>query len=101
MTVIYYIDTKDKDTKDYKLSSNYIEHVIKTEFANEYPQGFTISNVTGYYKHNDEQVIEEKSYIVTVLNTNLVNHRLVRMLKVLLNQESVRVQVIHDYAIFG
>lgn len=100
MTVNYYIGTKDKDTKDYKLHDSRIERVIKTAFTTEYPLGFTISNATGYFRHDDGTVVEEKSYIVTVLNINLVNHRLVRLLKGSLNQESIGIQVINDNVMF-
>lgn len=100
MTVIYYIGTKDKDTKDYKLGSDYIEFVIKNEFASEYPLGFTITKTTGYFRHDDGQVVEEKSYIVTILDTKIVNYTLVYKLKGLLNQESVGIQVINDNVIF-
>ena len=100
MTVNYYIGTKDKNTKDYKLSNDYIERKIKTAFATEYPSGFTVVKSVGYFKHDDGTVVEEESYIVTVLNTNLVNHRLVRMLKECLNQESIGIQVISDRVIF-
>lgn len=100
MTVIYYIGTKDQDTKDYKLSHDYIESVIKTEFAKEYPQGFTVSNAIGYFKHDDGTVIEEKSYIVTVLNTEIVHYILLYRLKSLLNQESIGIQIIKDNVIF-
>ena len=96
MTVNYYIGTKDKDTKNYKLNNSYIEHIIKTEFAKRYPLGFTITKTTGYYRHDNGQVIEEKSYIVTVLDTNEVSPMFACKLKGLLNQESIVVQVITD-----
>lgn len=100
MTVNYYIGTKDKYTKDYKLNHDYIESVIQSGFAKDYPQGFTVSNATGYFRHDDGTVVEEKSYIVTVLNTEIVNYTLVYKLKRLLNQESIGIQVIKDNVIF-
>ena len=100
MTVNYYIGTKDKDTKDYKLNDSYIEHIIKKEFTRRYPLGFTITKTTGYYTHDDGQVIEEKGYIVTVLDTNEVSHMFACRLKGLLNQESIGVQVINDSITF-
>ena len=52
MTVTYYIGTKDKDTKDYQLTDEFINQVIIDEFAKEYPNGFTITTGTGYYKND-------------------------------------------------
>ena len=100
MTVNYYIGTKDKITKDYEINKDYIEYIIKAEFASEYPQGFTVSNTTGYYKHYDGTLLQERSYIVTILDSNTVNYTLISELKKFLNQESIGVQVINDSVVF-
>lgn len=99
MTVIYYIGTKDKDTKDYKLTDEFINKVIIDEFAKEYPLGFTITTGTGYYKHNNGDVVTEKTCIVTVFTTT-VNNILINELKTKLNQECIGVQVLNDNTIF-
>lgn len=100
MTVIYYIGTKDKDTKDYKLSDEFIKQTITDEFSDEYPNGFTITEGTGYYKHNSGEVVTEKTYIVTVLDELFVNADLTDILKDKLNQECIGVQVINDSVVF-
>lgn len=100
MTVIYYIGTKDKDIKDYKLSDNYFKQVITDEFAKEYPSGFTITTGTGYYKHDSGEIVTEKTYILTVLDTFIVNTVLIDTLKEKLNQECIGVQVITDSVMF-
>ena len=100
MTVIYYIGTKDKDTKDYKLTDEFIKQTITDEFAKQYPNGFTITEGTGYYKHNSGEVITEKTYIVTVLDELFVNVDLTDALKDKLNQEYIGVQVINDSVVF-
>ena len=100
MTVNYYIGTKDKDTKDYKLTDEFIKHTITEEFAKQYPNGFTITEGTGYYKHDSGEVVTEKTYIVIVLNELFVNADLTNALKDKLNQECIGVQVINDSVMF-
>lgn len=100
MTVIYYIGTKDKDTKDYKLTDNYFRQTITEEFAKQYPLGFTITEGTGHYKHDNGEVVTEKTYIVTVLDEVFVNVDLTDALKDKLNQECIGVQVINDSVVF-
>ena len=100
MTVIYYIGTKDKDTKDYKLTNEFIKQTIIDEVTKQYPNGFTITEGTGYYKHDSGEVITEKTYIVTVLDEVFVNVDLTDALKDKLNQECIGVQVINDNTMF-
>ena len=100
MTVIYYIGTKDKDTKDYKLTNDYFRQIITEEFAKQYQNGFTITEGTGYYKHNNGEVVTEKTYIVIVLDEVFVNRDLTDSLKEKLNQECIGVQVINDSVMF-
>ena len=100
MTVIYYIGTKDKDTKDYKLTDEFIKQTVLEEFAKQYPNGFTITEGTGYYKHDGGKVVTEKTYIVTVLDELFVNADLTDTLKDKLNQECIGVQVINDSVVF-
>ena len=100
MTVIYYIGTKDQYTKDYELKFDYCKQTIIEEFAKQYPNGFTITEGTGYYKHNNGEVVTEKTYIVTVLDDVLVNVDLADTLKNKLNQECIGVQVINYNVMF-
>lgn len=100
MTVIYYIGTKDKNTKDYKLTNEFIKQTITNEFAKQYPNGFTIIEGAGYYKHDSGEVVTEKTCIVTVLDELFVNADLTDALKDKLNQECIGVQVINDSVVF-
>ena len=100
MTVNYYIGTKDKDTKDYKLTDEFIKQTIIDEVTKQYPNGFTITEGTGYYKHNNGEVVTEKTFIVTVLDEVFVNVDLTDALKEKLNQECIGVQVINDSVMF-
>ena len=100
MTVIYYIGTKDKDTKGYKLTNEFIKQTIIDEVAKQYPNGFTITEGIGYYKHDSGEVVTEKTYIVTVLDEVFVNRDLTDPLKEKLNQECIGVQVINDSVVF-
>lgn len=100
MTVIYYIGTKDKDTKDYKVSDDYFEQIITDEFSKKYPNGFTITSGIGYYKHDSGEVVTEKTYIITILDSITVNYNLIDILKEKLNQECIAVQVIKDNTMF-
>ena len=100
MTVNYYIGTKDKDTKDYKLSDKFIKQTIIDEVTKQYPNGFTITEGTGYYKHDNGETVTEKTYIVTVLDEVFVNADLTDALKEKLNQECIGVQVINDSVMF-
>ena len=100
MTVNYYIGTKDKDTKDYKLNDKFIKQTIIDEVTKQYPNGFTITEGIGYYKHNSGEVVTEKTYIVTVLDEVFVNVDLTNALKDKLNQECIGVQVGYDSIMF-
>ena len=100
MTVNYYIGTKDKDTKDYKLTDEFIKQTIIDEVTKQYPNGFTITEGTGYYKHDNGEVVTEKTYIVTILDEVFVNVDLTNTLKEKLNQECIGVQVINDSIMF-
>lgn len=100
MTINYYIGTKDKDTKDYKLTNEFIKQTITNEFAKQYPNGFTITEGTGYYKHDSGEVVTEKTYIVTVLGSTIINHNLIYRLNCELNQECIAAQVIEDSVMF-
>ena len=100
MTVIYYIGTKDKDTKDYKLTDEFIKQTIIDEVTKQYPNGFTITEGTGYYKDHSGEVVTEKTYIVTILDDVFVNVDLTDALKDKLNQECIGVQVINDSVMF-
>lgn len=100
MTVNYYIGTKDKDIKDYNLTNEFIKQTITNEFAKQYPNGFTITEGTGYYKHDSGEVVTEKTYIVTVLDELFVNADLTDALKDKLNQECIGVQVVNDSIVF-
>lgn len=100
MTVNYYIGTKDKDTKDYQLTDEFINQVIIDEFAKKYPLGFTITNGIGYYKHDNGDVVTEKTYIITVLDSIGINFDLIDILKEKLNQERIGIQEITDDIMF-
>ena len=100
MTVIYYIGTKDKDTKDYKLNDEIMKQTIIDEVTKQYPNGFTITEGTGYYKHDSGEIVTEKTYIVTVLDEVFVNVDLTNALKEKLNQECIGVQVVNDSIMF-
>ena len=100
MTVNYYIGTKDKDTKNYKFTDIYIKLLIINEFSKQYPNGFTITEGIGYYKHDSGEVVTEKTYIVTVLDEVFVNVDLTNTLKEKLNQECIGVQVVNDSIMF-
>ena len=100
MTVNYYIGTKDNDTKDYNLTDEFIKQTIIDEVTKQYPNGFTITKGTGYYKHDSGEVVTEKTYIVTVLDEVFVNVDLTNVLKEKLNQECIGVQVINDSIMF-
>ena len=100
MTVNYYIGTKDKDTKDYKLTDKFIKQTIIDEVTKQYPNGFTITEGTGYYKHDSGEIVTEKTYIVTVLDEVFVNVDLTNALKEKLNQECIGVQVVNDSIMF-
>ena len=100
MTVIYYIGTKDKDTKDYKLTDEFIKQTIIDEVIKQYSNGFTITEGTGYYKHDNGETVTEKTYIATVLDEVFVNADLTDALKEKLNQECIGVQVINDSVTF-
>ena len=100
MTINYYIGTKDKDTKDYKLIDEFIKQTIIDEVAKQYPNGFTITEGIGYYKHDSGEVVTEKTYIVTVLDEVFVNVDLTNALKEKLNQECIGVQVVNDSIMF-
>ena len=100
MTVIYYVGTKDQYTKGYELKFDYCKQTIIEEFEKQYPNGFTITEGTGYYKHESGGTVIEKTYIVTVLDTSSVYTILIDTLKEKLNQECIAVRVTEDNTAF-
>lgn len=79
---------------------DYYEKAIIEEFTKEYPLGFTITEGIGCYKHNDGEIVTEKTFIVTVLDISFPNRNLIDVLKNKLNQECIAVQVLNDNAMF-
>ena len=94
MTIIYYIGLNDKDTKEQEITSMKAESILDKLFTNAYPLGFTRTNAIGRYKHNDGHIVSEETIIYTVLDTKIVDYKLIDDIKSILNQESVAVQVI-------
>lgn len=99
--LIFYIGTNDKDTYKKELDDKTFLAVIDTCFNN-----YTLETVTGVYTMQDgsEKRIQEKTFKVTVLNTNKdwteskINN-VCKFLKNMLNQESIAVEIHNNVSI--
>lgn len=90
---ILYIGLNDKDTKQQEITTVDAYKIIQRAVLGVGYDGATITEATGIYKHDDGEIVIEKSLEVSILfATDDKTAQLVNEIKHLLNQESIAVQ---------
>ena len=87
-----YLGLNDKDTKRQEISTLEAYKVVSNILAKDFGGG-TIFEAQGIYKHDDGQVVFEKTLRIEILFAELPQIKiLVELLKKMFNQESIAVQ---------
>lgn len=89
-----YIGLNDKDTKQQKIATVEAYKILYNMLRAAGYEGATISEATGFYTHENGAIVIEKSLRVEVLFANdKKTDDLIQQLKIVLNQESIALQV--------
>lgn len=87
-----YLGLNDKDTKRQEISTLEAYKVVSNILAKDFGGG-TIFEAQGIYRHDDGQVVFEKTLRIEILFAELPQIKiLVELLKKIFNQESIAVQ---------
>lgn len=100
-TVNLYVGLNDKDTKQQELSNLEAKAEISAILFRYCPDGFTLQECQGMYKHNDGTVVCENTIKVILLGYNMsMIYEIIEDLKRKLNQECIAVERIETYVKF-
>lgn len=100
-TVNLYIGLNDKDTKRQELSNLEAKAEISAILFRYCPDGFTLQECQGMYKHDDGTVVCENTIKVILLGYNMsMIYEIIEDLKRKLNQECIAVERIETYVKF-
>lgn len=89
-----FIGLNDKITKLQEISTIDAYKLIVNICKSHKLDGFTISEATGFYVHENGEVVTEKSLRIEILfSSNEVIDAIIKDIKIILNQESVVKQV--------
>ena len=92
-TVNLYIGLNDKDTKQQELTNLDAKAEISTILFKYFPNGFTLQECQGMYRHEDGTVVCENTIKVTLFDYNIgLVLDAVEDLKLKLNQECIAVE---------
>ena len=92
-TVNLYIGWDDKDTKRQELTNLDAKAEISTILFKYFPNGFTLQECQGMYKHDDGTVVCENTIKVILFDYNMgLVSDAVKDLKLKLNQECIAVE---------
>lgn len=96
-TVNLYIGLNDKDTKQQELSNLEAKAEISAILFKYFPNGFTLQECQGMYKHDDGTVVCENTIKIILLycNTGML-FEVIQDLKDKLNQECIAVEIISN-----
>lgn len=90
---ILYVGLNDKDTKVQKISTLEAYKIVNN-IVMQYTNGATIYEANGIYKHNDGTIVIEKTLRIELMfiDREIVN-KIIDILKRVLNQESIVLQI--------
>ena len=92
-TVNLYIGLNDKDTKQQELTNLDAKAEISTILFKYFPNGFTLQESQGMYRHEDGTVVCENTIKVILFDYNIgLVLDAVKDLKLKLNQECIAVE---------
>lgn len=85
-----YVGLNDKITKLQEISTINAYKMIVNVCKNNGLDGFTISDATGFYVHDNGDVVTEKSIKIEILFTDeKTTNNIINELKIILNQETI------------
>lgn len=100
-TVNLYIGLNDKDTKRQKISNLDAKTEISRILFKYFPDGFTLQECQGMYRHKDGTVVCENTIKVILLyNIKEIIFEVIQDLKCELNQECIAVEFINSTVSF-
>lgn len=88
-----YVGLNDKDTKIQKISTLEAYKMVNNLLLNTV-EGATISESDGIYKHENGEIVIEKTLRIELIYTDMETvKKIIEILKSLLNQEAILLQV--------
>lgn len=88
------VGLNDKDTKIQKIDSIEAYKIVENTLLNNGLNGYTIYQGKGLYKHENGEITQENTLIIEVLfATDDIINKIIKILKLVLNQESILKQV--------
>ena len=100
-TVNLYIGLNDKDTKRQELTNLDAKAEISAILFKYFPNGFTLQECQGMYRHEDGTVVCENTIKVTLFNYEFVGIAdVINEIKCKLNQESVATEYLETIVNF-
>lgn len=88
------VGLNDKDTKIQKLDSIEAYKIVENTLLNNGLSGYTIYQGKGLYKHDNGDITQENTLIIEIIfTTEEIVDKIIKILKQVLNQESVLKQV--------
>ena len=88
------VGLNDKDTKLQKIDSIEAYKIVENTLLNNGLNGYTIYQGKGLYKHDNGEITQENTLIIEVLfATDDIINKIIKILKQVLNQESILKQV--------
>ena len=88
------VGLNDKDTKLQRIDSIEAYKIVENTLLNNGLSGYTIYQGKGLYKHDNGEITQENTLIIEVLfTTDEVINKIIKILKQVLNQESILKQV--------
>lgn len=100
-TVNLYIGLNDKDTKCQEITNLDAKAEISTILFKYFPDGFTLQECQGMYRHEDGTVVCENTIKVTLFNYDFVGiSDVIKEIKYKLNQESVATEYLETVVNF-
>lgn len=88
------VGLNDKDTKLQKIDSIEAYKIVENTLLNNGLSGYTIYQGKGLYKHGDGTITQENTLIIEVIfTTDDIVNKIIKILKQVLNQESIMKQI--------
>ena len=88
------VGLNDKDTKLQKIDSIEAYKIVENTLLNNGLSGYTIYQGKGLYKHDDGTITQENTLIIEMIfTTDDIVNKIIKILKQVLNQESIMKQI--------
>lgn len=88
------VGLNDKDTKIQKIDSIEAYKIVENTLLNNGLSGYTIYQGKGLYKHDNGEITQENTLIIEMIfTTEEIVNKIIKILKQVLNQESILKQV--------